>query len=320
MTIIRPSRPKNPHLARQARSAIRPREGSLWWILRQHPGQALFQKPDRWSDLHNKVLGVSWYELKTDDTLRTISVNEEDIAKLQDYVPELLKARYKDKFTALLQMTLETLWPEVFSMSNIPAVFDIRFDTRIYKKAVKVDAAWVSQSRSPASISRSPNENAKQASHLGQMLICYAEMRRWLRPKSLTENDPIKRLNRLRHNLLLSPNPHHDARFVGILLAMAQSGFYAQSSTERLPVNFTDTKMRIITLDRDAGEFIVYKGHITKEFLIAFDAPFEAELNEEIRLRDPTITYTRVPLRPVLDLKRRLGKALGREIVGDLSK
>ncbi|KAK2666143.1 hypothetical protein RAB80_018341 [Fusarium oxysporum f. sp. vasinfectum] len=145
-------------------------------------------------------------------------------------------------------------------------------------------------------------------------------MRRWLQSESSTENDPNKRLNRLRHKLLLSPNPHHDAYFVGILLAMAQRQFYAQKSTGGLPGSFTDAKMRIITLDRGAGEFIVYKGHITKEFLTAFHAPFEGELDEEIRLRDPTITYRRVPLQPVYDLKARLGEALGREIVGDLSK
>ncbi|KAF5988550.1 hypothetical protein FBULB1_1426 [Fusarium bulbicola] len=320
MAIITPSRPRNTHQGRRARSAIRPAEGSLWWNIRQYPRKALFKKPDRWSDLHNKVLGVSWYEVKIDNTHRMISVNEEDIAKLQSCVPELLKTRGKGKFTELLQMTLVTLWPGVFSeVKNIPRVFDIHFDTRIYKEAVRVDAAWACQSIRPTPVSHSSNMNLNQVSLLDQVLICYAETRRWLRPNP-REHDPTKRLNRLHHNSLLSPDPHHDAQFVGILLAMAQRVFYAQDSTEGLPGSFADTKMRVITLDREAREFIVYKGHITKEFLAAFHAPFEGELDEEIRLRDPTITYTRVPLRPVLDLKGRLGEALGREIVGDLSK
>ncbi|KAF5974090.1 hypothetical protein FBULB1_7922 [Fusarium bulbicola] len=227
-------------------------------------------------------------------------------------------AGMRDRFTALLQMTLVTLWPEVFSKLETPASFDIHFDTRTYGKVVKVDAAWVSQSTRPTAVSGTSNMNPEQASLLDKVLICYAEMRRRLDPKP-TDKDPNKRLSRLHHNLLLSPNPYHDAQFVGILLAMAQKEFYRKDFPGELPGSFIDTKIRIITLDRDTSEFIVYKGHITKEFLTAFHTPFEGEPDEEIRLRDPTITYTRVPLRPVLDLKGRLGEALGRDIVGDLS-
>ncbi|KAF5973463.1 hypothetical protein FBULB1_8288 [Fusarium bulbicola] len=81
--------------------------------------------------------------------------------------------------------------------------------------------------------------------------------------------------------------------------------------------NFHDIKLKILTYDTDASEFIVYTGHITKEFLEKFHDPFKAPLgDDDAVVSGLKIEYTRVSIWPILGLRERLGKALGQEIVG----
>ncbi|KAG7403259.1 hypothetical protein Forpe1208_v016430 [Fusarium oxysporum f. sp. rapae] len=142
-----------------------------------------------------------------------------------------------------------------------------------------------------------------------------------------TWNEPVFRLQQLRARILVPSNSNHDAHFVGVFLGMAQKHFYTTppvsgrrdsriSPGQGIPPSphFHNIKLKILTHDIDTSEFIVYTGHITKEFLGKFhDAPAD---DDEAIASGLKIEYTRVPIWPILGLRERLGKALGQEIVG----
>lgn len=145
-----------------------------------------------------------------------------------------------------------------------------------------------------------------------------------------TWNEPVFRLQQLRARILVPSNSDHDAHFVGVFLGMAQKHFYPTppisgrrdsriSPGQGIPPspNFHDIKLKILTHDIDTSEFIVYTGHITKEFLEKFHDPFKAPADDDDAIVPGLkIEYTRVPIWPILGLRERLGKALGQEIVG----
>ncbi|KAF4332040.1 hypothetical protein FBEOM_14171, partial [Fusarium beomiforme] len=93
--------------------------------------------------------------------------------------------------------------------------------------------------------------------------------------------------------MLVPSNSDHDAYFVGVFLGMAQKHSYPTPSLsgrresriapgQGIPPcpNFHDIKLKILTHDTDAEEFIVYTGHI-KEFLKKFHNPFHASDDDD---------------------------------------
>lgn len=91
------------------------------------------------------------------------------------------------------------------------------------------------------------------------------------------------------------------------------------SDTQAIPPcpNFRDLTLRILTHDIDTSEFLVYTGHITKEFLEKFHDPFKAPAGgDDATVSGIKIEFTRVPIWPILGLRERLGKALSQDIVG----
>ncbi|KAK0609922.1 hypothetical protein B0T17DRAFT_457381, partial [Bombardia bombarda] len=155
-----------------------------------------------------------------------------------------------------------------------------------------------------------------------------------------TPNEPVARLQRLRSKQLIPKDLEHDPYFVGILLAMAQAHFYYIGSSKlssrsssrsrgsnsrraaRMSVpRFHDVKVRIITHDDgndSSPNFVVYSATVTATFLERFLHPHKSPLStEDLAGGGLDITYTSVPFWPILGLKERLAKALGREIAGD---
>lgn len=150
-------------------------------------------------------------------------------------------------------------------------------------------------------------------------------------------NGPVSRLQQLRSKMLVPDNVEHDAHFVGILLAMAQAHFYesrsmqpsrSSSQSSRLSLgsqkddptkpDFHDVTVQLITHADESAEFIVYKAVVTAAFLRRFSSPTRLPMLEALSDCGMNVEYTKVPIWPVLGLKERLGKALGREIAGDL--
>lgn len=145
-------------------------------------------------------------------------------------------------------------------------------------------------------------------------------------------NEPVSRLQQLRSKLLIPEDVDHDAHFVAILLAMAQAHFYPEApwagsqqprrtawADKRTPTPaFRDVKVQILTHADDTAQFVVYTAVVTAAFLKRFAEPSRAPM-DGAAAAGIKIEYAKVPIWPVLGLKERLAKALGRDIVGDVA-
>lgn len=144
------------------------------------------------------------------------------------------------------------------------------------------------------------------------------------------DNQPVARLQQLRSKQLFPNEIDHDAHFVGILLAMAQAHFYGEApsrtssqassrSGSRSPVDappppeFHDVKVQLLTHADETAEFIVYTAVVSAAFLGRFAEPTKASPDAS----GLDIEYVKVPIWPLLGLKERLGKALGRDVAGE---
>ncbi|KAK7433434.1 hypothetical protein Landi51_13939 [Colletotrichum acutatum] len=131
-----------------------------------------------------------------------------------------------------------------------------------------------------------------------------------------------------------------DPFLAAVVLALAQRPFYKaappsadkplmsspESSSLGEPI-FQDTTVCILAVnDKEppAPCFVLYRGIVRKELLQKFHNPtknYRVEEEEVLAgtLRGSTntqIQYTEVPIWPILGLKERLGRALGKEIAG----
>ncbi|RMJ03268.1 hypothetical protein CDV36_015200 [Fusarium kuroshium] len=144
-----------------------------------------------------------------------------------------------------------------------------------------------------------------------------------------TPNEPVARLSQIGARKLIPSNPERDPYLAGVFLAMAQSHFYPHLSPrdtqkrridhrERPPSSsLKDVKLQILTHDIATSAFIVYTGHVTKEFLCIFHNPFKAIPDDNgSTISGFKIEYTSVPLWPFLGLRERIGKAFGQDVAG----
>ncbi|KAF7561599.1 hypothetical protein G7046_g2542 [Stylonectria norvegica] len=249
---------------------------------------------------------------------------------------------------------LMTLWPGSFGKAHYLPELHLFFGGRVYRDAVRTQLMWnfpSSETKSSYSSFMSVSTRAADSftpstqpcsppqTSANLPMMCYigknqlASIRRSLfrvaSAPDRTSNDPVYRLQQLRAKQLVPSNSDHDAHFVGIFLAMAQKHFYAtpEPSLRRdSPItpgkaippcpNFQDVTLRILTHDNKTAEFIVYTGFVTARFLRQFHDPYKAPKGGDGEMEGIKISYTKVPIWPILGLRERLGKALGQDIVG----
>ncbi|KAL8310329.1 hypothetical protein RB597_010254 [Gaeumannomyces tritici] len=77
-----------------------------------------------------------------------------------------------------------------------------------------------------------------------------------------------------------------------------------------------DVEVRLFTFDAAANHFIVYSASIGADFLEGFAQPSQRLYQGPEGASSVRVFYTRVPVRPLYGLKKRLGKALGPGITG----
>ncbi|CAI6098651.1 unnamed protein product [Clonostachys chloroleuca] len=257
-----------------------------------------------------------------------------------------------------IRTIMHTLWPGSFKESKLMPELHLYVGGRIYRDSVRAQVMWNFPSELPGtsqnsfeSISTVPAESfgiispssSNPHNPTDLPMMCYigknhiATIRKNLfrivpGPQN-APNGPVQRLQQLRSKMLMPANPDQDPHLVGIFLAMAQRHFYGLPTTHgrrfspwRPPKeistrpNFRDLKLRILTHDIETSEFIIYTAVVTAQFLDRFHNPFRVPAgSDESELPQMDISYTRVPIWPILGLRERFGKALGQDVVGYFS-
>jgi hypothetical protein len=252
-----------------------------------------------------------------------------------------------------MKSIMSTLFPATLSRPKTGAEMSLYFGHRIFRKMVRIPCMWKSPSSVDTSFDSCPTlpsssfgQMPKGGRDPGMPMLAYvnksqlASVRKnmygVLRGPKYGENEPVTRLNELRSKMLQPSNPNHDPYIVAILLAMAQAHFYRESSSRSssqssqgrrkairiAPPYFRDVQVQVITHnegDDCTSDFVVYTATVTAAFLDRFMFPDKApapQANED-NAAGIEITCTPVSFWPVLGLKERLSKALGREIAGD---
>ncbi|KAK4246000.1 hypothetical protein C7999DRAFT_42537 [Corynascus novoguineensis] len=249
---------------------------------------------------------------------------------------------------------LSTLFPATLSRPKTGAELNLYFGHRAFKKVVRIPCVWKSPSSVDASFDSCPtlpstsfNGTQPNARDAGMPMLAYinksqlASVRKnlytVLRGPDGNTNQPVSNLQRLRSKMLIPENADCDPYIVAILLAMAQAHFYHESSLRPssqsssqggrksvriAPPSFRDVQVQVITHDEgndNSPNFVVYTATVTATFLDRFMFPHKAPKGStgEEAGAGMDISYTPVSFWPILGLKERLAKALGREIAGD---
>lgn len=241
---------------------------------------------------------------------------------------------------------LSSLWPDTFRKPILMPELHLFFGDRVYRDAVRTHALWnfpedcaCSPKASFTTVSTEPADSRTAYSQTeyelsNSPMLCYVNRSQLSATRNIhppmdhrgAVNLPVFRLLKAKAKRTIPAIPDHDVRFAAIFLAMAQRHFYptppASSTrgsfwTTNLPgtpmprPSFEDTTLHILTEDAlDDNELIVYKGHVTREFLERFHNPFAAPRDEEGLVCGMHIEYTRVSMKPYLD-PQDLGRALG---------
>ncbi|KAK3306230.1 uncharacterized protein B0T15DRAFT_222135 [Chaetomium strumarium] len=252
-----------------------------------------------------------------------------------------------------IKSIMSTLFPTTLSRPKTGAELNLYFGHRVFRKMVRIPCIWKSPNSVDTSFDSCPTlpsssfaQMPKDGRDSGMPMLAYisksqlASVRKnlygVLRGSKYGANEPVTRLNELRSKMLLPSNPDHDPYIVAILLSMAQAHFYRESSsrsssqssqrgrkTIRIPPpSFRDIQVQVITHDEgnnSSPNFVVYTATVTATFLDRFMFPHKAPApqDNEDSATGIEITYTPVSFWPILGLKERLSKALGREIAGD---
>ncbi|WYZ36535.1 hypothetical protein EsH8_II_000041 [Colletotrichum jinshuiense] len=194
--------------------------------------------------------------------------------------------------------------------------------------------------------SQQPGYTQPVLAYVGKLQIAATRrnMYRVIQGPNRSYNGPVERLQQLRSKMFVPPNPNHDPLFVGIILALAQRRFYGEPlpsankwvPSRPMPVGFGepefyDVTVHLLTNDNETSEFIVYKAVVTADLLRKFHEPTKnpraradktlaEQLGEVADEGGMRIEYTRVPVWPILGLKERLGKAIGKDVVGQFDE
>ncbi|KAI0025197.1 hypothetical protein F4780DRAFT_768448 [Xylariomycetidae sp. FL0641] len=326
------------------RRLVAPEIGSLYDILHDHAGVSLYLLPICWTDFHTQLLGCRWVQLPAQRIERQPSTspprrpqnNPPTVVKLGRWLDVLLST---DGSQPLLQKNrcLRSILATCFSEQTLKpqnsADLDLRFGRRCYSKAVRCQSIWTQPEGAAMSFDSATTWAASQTASqmLASMTVtvptddpvlafisrshlkhvrnnCY----RVLSGPNKLYNGPVHRLQMLRSKNLLPSNPDEDQYFIAIMIAMAQNSVYADihEGTGFAP---RDVKVRVITVSEDDSDFIIYTATISAAFLTMFDQPNKAPKGDT-RF---DVQHSRVPIWPVIGLKERLGKALGKDLVGD---
>ena len=256
-----------------------------------------------------------------------------------------------------LRGVMSGLFSTSLAEPQVAAELHLCFGDRMFRKAIYVPLLWKSPdcagvsfnsiSTKPAtSFGRIPTSSMSSQPSSSYPMLAYvnrsqmADLRQHLyrvvRGPDENMNGPVSELQKLRSKLLTPSDADHDSIYVGILLAMAQARFYRSSAhsqppsrqkqrrrrcgkTVQIPSDFHDVRVQLLTFDAGKQEFLVHSAVVTATFLDRFARPHKSARSEDSETGDGIkIEHTRVPMWPLLGLRERLGKSLGRGIADDI--
>jgi hypothetical protein len=316
-----------------------PTKNSLYDIMHRHAGTSLFVRPIFWTDQHLNLLNIRFEQLPPCDTPVPIAMvgwppskghlqPSPAIRMLSDSLDELLAppSWQSVQNSIPVKAIMSQLWPNAFRSSRILPEMDLYFGAKKYCAAVRAPLIWDFPMLGTPTSPYMSHSTATKPHPTSPPMICYIGKRRLAlmrknkfrvkrRPKG---NQPVVRLQRLRWKKLSPANRDEDPYLAGIFLAMAQR-HVLRNGKINMKVRFQDVKLRILMEDTDKSAFVVYTATVTRQFLERFHDPFSTPGNSTTGLGElpgMKIEYTDVPLWPILGLRERLGKAMGKDIVG----
>ena len=221
-------------------------------------------------------------------------------------------------------------------MWKTPSCFESSFDSA---PTIPDDSSFTTIPVSPEPCTEDYQPNQPMLAYLNrsQLAMIRQNMFRVIPGPGGRPNGPVASLQQLRSKMLIPADVGQDPFIVAILIAMAQAHFYptyvpdpfnetpARNGVIRSlhipPPVFSTVKVQVITHDEGQvgyPNFYVYTAIVTPAFLSRFLDPHKApDLGDGEPDGGLKITCTPVTVWPVLGLKERLAKALGREIAGD---
>lgn len=152
-------------------------------------------------------------------------------------------------------------------------------------------------------------------------------------------NAAVASLQALRSKHLIPADVDQDPYLVAMMVAMAQARFYQDVQYSQKPdsqqstrsgngkpcqiekLDFEDTKVTVIAHDEgmeNSPRFLVYTATVTADYMERWLYPLKVPQSSKKAKKQISldITMTPVPFWPILGLKERLARALGKDIVG----
>ncbi|KAI1373848.1 hypothetical protein F4677DRAFT_190599 [Hypoxylon crocopeplum] len=311
---------------------ISPEVGSLYDLLHDYASISLYLPPVAWTDFHKQVLGCRFVQLPPQNIPTPSSSSPRiappirtpqtviSIGRDVSYLMEGLNA-----YTRLQAMksVIDTLYPS--SLWSTPARLTMRCGKDQLSGAVRCQAMWKKRKEGleTASISSfSSSEDSTVEAPYDTPVLAYLDLGNLddARGKCYriphcpngSPNFPIYRLHMTRSRKLIPKNPDEDQYILATMLAMAQQHVYGSMFSGR---GFApkDVQVRVMTTSSKDESFIVYSSVVPAAFLSMFHEPHKAPRGDARVI----IEYQHVPVWPVLGFKERLGRALGKDIVGE---
>jgi hypothetical protein len=352
-----------------------PQPGSIYDIMRQHASTSLYVMPMCWTDLHTKLLDVTFVHRApivypvpgpVPDADRKITMMATGIGAQLSALLDRECSRLTYKQTAIKEL-LSAFFPETLARPTTSPEISLYFGARAYPKAVRCPVLWndeadvdinssfmstttvAADSATRESVSPQP-ESQRPSRHPQRGILAYVnrelldtQRRTMYRvaqfPGSNKPNLPILGLQKTRGKNLQPANIDKDPHFIGLIIALAQSLIYTEAKArtashqpsragsiltdEESHPDFKDVPVRLITVDEEKRDFIVYTAEVSAEFLQRFENPSQvprprSALDNSNRL-GLTINYRRIPIWPIFGLKERMAKALGPDLAGDMT-
>lgn len=328
-----------------------PPAGSIHGILRRHRATALYARPMLWTDRHADLLGARFHQLAPCASPRPVNRPGSPpsrghlrpspaIISLSEALGQILLPadRHPVKVAHAVAAAMSTLWPAAFSFGAPSFPRFPFFGDRVHRDAVRTQIAWARPPARPPPTHASSRPGSTRPCNTPPVM-CYIsrDLLVALRDSIFhippapgrKPNEPVRRIGRARSKALMPANLDHDVQLVAIFIAMAQRHFYPPPGPSLRPESrwsttmgpaprpcFDDVKLRILTHDVDAAEFILYTALVTAKFLDRFHDPRRAPVGSDGAVAGLDIEYARIPVWPILGLRKRLGRALGEDFVG----